>query len=88
MPAGAIIAKKRQQHPTHPDVHPAVPRDSKDVQGGEEEGDSHARMTKSSLTSRRDEGGKTGQFEVYKNRNNNKNNNKETGVKKHLSAPL
>lgn len=43
VPAGAIIhAEQRQRHPTHPGVHPAVPRNSKDVQGGEKEGNLHA----------------------------------------------
>lgn len=48
LPAGAIThTEQRQQHPTHPDVRPAVPRNSKDVQGGEEEGNSHTSwMTK------------------------------------------
>ena len=82
-PAGAIIhTEQRQRHPTHPGVHPAVPRNSKDVQGGEEEGNLHAwHKTKSAYTSLRDERENKafpGLFEVH--RNNRNNNNRQTRV--------
>lgn len=81
-PAGAIIrTEQREQHPTHPDVHPAVPKNSKAVLGGEEEGNSCTRMTKSAFTSLRDEGRSEAFPGLFKAQKNNRGDNRKVGAR-------